>query len=187
MPHFALAFIILTIHNMVDITSFHLREDVEFFMNYIGVIGAGRCDIATGQLAREVGREIALSGSVLVCGGLGGVMKEACRGCREAGGIALGILPGLDRNDANPYVSFAFATGMGEMRNFLVVRCSDILIAIAGEYGTLSEIAIALKVGKRVIALRPYYEIDGIEIAPSPQDAVQMAVRSLKNGTIPKA
>ena len=118
MPHFALAFIILTIHNMVDITSFHLREDVEFFMNYIGVIGAGRCDIATGQLAREVGREIALSGSVLVCGGLGGVMEEACRGCREAGGIALGISPGLDRNDANPYVSFALAYGNGRNAKF---------------------------------------------------------------------
>ncbi len=145
-------------------------------MKYIGVIGAGRCDAATGRLAREVGREIARIGAVLVCGGLGGVMEEACRGCRDAGGVALGILPGSDRSDANPHVSFALATGMGEMRNFLVVRCSDLIIAVAGEYGTLSEIAIALKEGKRVIALQPSFEIDGMEIASSPRDAMQMAI-----------
>ena len=148
-------------------------------MKYIGVIGAGRCDAATGRLARELGREIARIGAVLVCGGLGGVMEEACRGCRDAGGVALGILPGSDHSDANPHISFALATGMGEMRNFLVVRCSDLLIAVAGEYGTLSEIGIALKEGKRVIALQPSFAIDGIEIASSPWEAVQMARQSL--------
>lgn len=148
-------------------------------MNYIGVIGAGCCDAATGRLAYEVGREIAFSGAILVCGGLGGVMEEACRGCREAGGVALGILPGANRGDANPYISFALATGLGEMRNFLVVRCSDLLIAVAGEYGTLSEIAIALKEGKKVIALKPSFEIDGLELASSPRRAMQMAMQFL--------
>lgn len=104
------------------------------------------------------------------------MMEEASRGCREAGGVTLGILPGSDRSDANPYISFAMATGLGEMRNFLVVRCSDLLIAVAGEYGTLSEIAIALKEGKRLIALQPSFNIDGLEIASSPREAVQMAL-----------
>ncbi|MEW5920700.1 MAG: TIGR00725 family protein [Bacillota bacterium] len=146
-------------------------------MIYIGVVGAGRCDAATGQLARALGREIARSGAILICGGLGGVMEEACRGCRESGGVALGILPGSNRGEANAYVSYALATGMGEMRNFLVVRCSDLLIAVAGEYGTLSEIAIALKEGKRVIALQPSFEIPGMEIASSPREAVLMAIK----------
>ena len=90
---------------------------------------------------------------MLVCGGLGGVMEAACRGARERGGITLGILPGLDRAAANPHVSVALPTGLGEARNALVVRAADALIAVGGGYGTLSEIALALKAGKRVIGL----------------------------------
>lgn len=146
-------------------------------MLYVGVIGAGRCNKATGLLARDVGREIAAAGAVLICGGLGGVMEEASRGCKEEGGVVLGILPGTERSEGNAYLSFALATGMGEMRNFLVVRCSDILIAVAGEYGTLSEMAIALKEGKRVIALNPSFDLAGLEIAASPREAVRKAMK----------
>ena len=144
-------------------------------MFYIGVIGAGECDENIAKTAYEVGREIALGGAVLVCGGRGGVMEAACRGCKETGGISLGILPGENRQDANVYVSYVLPTGMGAMRNFLVVRCSDILISISGHYGTLSETAIALKEGKRVIALQPFWQYPEVEMASSPKDAVDRA------------
>jgi len=146
---------------------------------YAGVIGSGKCSSRGEELAFEVGKELALRGAVLVCGGLGGIMEWACHGCREAGGISLGILPGLNRAEANPHVSFALATGLGEMRNFLVVRCSDVLIAIEGEYGTISEVAIALKEGKRVVALEPGFQVEGVELAHSPVDAVERALRCL--------
>lgn len=124
-------------------------------MVYLGVIGAGQCDEQTASAAYGVGREAALGGAILVCGGRGGVMEAACRGCKDSGGVSLGILPGLDRREANPYVSYVLTTGMSAMRNFLVVRCSDVLIALPGKYGTLSEMAIALKEGKKVFALFP--------------------------------
>lgn len=145
-------------------------------MLYVGVIGSGQCDRETGLLAYEVGKELALNGAVVVCGGLGGVMEYACHGCKEAGGVSLGILPGNKRGEANPYVNYVLATGMGEMRNFLVVRCSDVLIAVSGEYGTLSEIAIALKENKKVIALQPSFSLPGLERASSPKEAVQKAL-----------
>ncbi len=145
-------------------------------MVYIGVIGAGECDEQTAALAYEVGKEIALRGAVLVCGGMGGVMEAACQGCKDAGGISLGLLPGKNRQEANSFVSYALATGMGEMRNFLVVRCSDVLIAISGKYGTLSEMAIALKERKRVIALQPFWQCPGAEAAFSPREAVSKAL-----------
>ena len=145
-------------------------------MKYVGIIGASSCDTAAASFAYEAGKEIALHEAVLVCGGLSGVMEEACRGCREAGGISLGILPASDRRQANPYVTYVLTTGMGEMRNFLVVRCSDVLISIGGAYGTLSEIAIALKEGKKVISLLPSYDIPGAEVLESPVAAVKKAV-----------
>jgi uncharacterized protein (TIGR00725 family) len=98
-----------------------------------------------------VGRLIARAGALLVCGGLGGVMEAACRGAKAEGGATLGILPGGDRRDANRWVDVAIPTGLGEARNVLVVRAADALIAIGGEFGTLSEIAFALKAGKPVI------------------------------------
>jgi len=143
---------------------------------YIGVIGAGKCGADLAEIAYEVGKEIALGGAVLVCGGKGGVMEAACRGCREAGGVSLGILPGENRQEANAYLSYALPTGMGAMRNFLVVRCSDVLISVSGKYGTLSETAIALKEGKRVIALRPPWRCPGMEEAFSPREAVDKAL-----------
>ncbi len=96
---------------------------------------------------------MAESGAVLVCGGLGGVMEAACRGAHAGGGLTVGILPGRDRDEANPHVDIAIPTGMGEARNVLVVRCADAVVAVAGEYGTLSEIALALQAGIPVVGL----------------------------------
>jgi uncharacterized protein (TIGR00725 family) len=115
---------------------------------------------------------------VLVTGGLGGVMEAACRGAREAGGTTIGILPGSDRSAANAYVGIAIPTGLGEARNALVVRAADALIAIGGGYGTLSEIAFALKAGKRVVGLGTW-DIDGVEAADSPEAAVETVLRDL--------
>jgi uncharacterized protein (TIGR00725 family) len=122
--------------------------------------------------AESVGRALAARGAVVVCGGLGGVMEAACRGAKEAGGTTLGLLPGSDRAHANPYVDVAVPTGMGEARNALVARTADALVAVGGGYGTLSEIALALKAGKRVVGLDTW-AIEGIEPMASPDDAVE--------------
>jgi uncharacterized protein (TIGR00725 family) len=122
-----------------------------------------------------VGRLVAERGAVLVCGGRGGAMEAACRGAKQAGGLTVGILPGSDRSDANPYVDVALPTGLGEARNALVVRAADAVIAIGGGYGTLSEIALALKAGKPVIGLDTW-EIDGVAPADGPEAAVAAAL-----------
>ncbi len=141
---------------------------------YIGVIGAGECDAALAQLAEAVGRGIAEAGAVLVCGGMGGVMEAACRGARAARGTTIGILPGPDRSGANEFVDIGIATGIGEARNLAIIRTSDVLIAVGGSYGTLSEIGFALKMGKRVIGLKTW-EIKGIVPAATAKEAVQLA------------
>ncbi|MGH9090129.1 MAG: TIGR00725 family protein, partial [Acidimicrobiales bacterium] len=120
---------------------------------HVGVVGPGSADPGVEATAEEVGRLVATAGAVLVCGGLGGVMAAACRGALAAGGLTLGILPGEDRRAANPWVTVAVATGMGELRNGLVVRASDALVAIGGGYGTLSEVALALRSGRPVVGL----------------------------------
>jgi uncharacterized protein (TIGR00725 family) len=143
---------------------------------YVAVVGAGG-DVAGSVLAdaEAVGAELARRGAVVVCGGLGGVMAAACRGARAEGGVTLGILPGVDRADANEWVSVAVATGLGELRNGLVVRSADAVVAIAGEYGTLSEIALALKAGRRVVGLRSW-EIPGVLPARDAAAAVALAL-----------
>jgi uncharacterized protein (TIGR00725 family) len=143
--------------------------------SYVAVVGPGEAEPDEVAAAERVGSELALRGAVVVCGGLGGVMEAACRGAKEAGGRTLGILPGLDRAAANPFVDVALPTGLGEARNALVVRAADVLIAVGGAYGTLSEIALALKGGKRVIGLRSW-EIDGVEAVANPEDAVASAL-----------
>jgi uncharacterized protein (TIGR00725 family) len=120
---------------------------------YVGVIGARRCPAPVAAMAFEVGRLVAQAGWVLVCGGMGGVMEEACRGARSAGGFTLGILPGNRREEGNPYLSFAVVTGLGEARNLIVVKSSEALIAVSGAYGTLSEIALAGAAGIPVVGL----------------------------------
>jgi len=123
------------------------------YMVYIGVIGEGTTDRRGAEIAYEVGRLVALKGALLVCGGLSGVMDHAARGAKSAGGTTVGILPGCSRDEANLYIDIAIPTGLGEARNLLVVRSSDALIAIGGQYGTLSEIAFALKMGKPIVGI----------------------------------
>ena len=135
-------------------------------------MGPGEAGPEVVAAAEAVGRELAARGAVVVCGGLGGAMEAACRGAKEAGGTTVGLLPGLDRSDANPYVDVAVLTGLGEARNALVVRTADALVAVGGGYGTLSEIGLALRTGKRVVGLRTW-EIDGIEAVSSPEEAVE--------------
>jgi uncharacterized protein (TIGR00725 family) len=144
---------------------------------YIAVSGPGAASEESEALAVATGRLIAEAGAVLVCGGLGGAMEAACRGAKAAGGITIGILPGLRRAEANRFVDISIPTGMGEMRNALIVRAADVVIAIAGEFGTLSEIALALKTGTPVVGLRTW-ELNRSEIvgAETPEDAVAQAL-----------
>jgi uncharacterized protein (TIGR00725 family) len=155
---------------------------------FLAVVGSASCDAETAALAEEVGREIARRGAVLICGGRGGVMEAACRGARSAGGTTVGILPGTDRSQANPYVDIPIVTGLGEARNALVVRSADAVIAVSGGYGTLSEIALALKMGRPVVGLRSWelgraspagagdQPLGGLLTAASPAEAVESAV-----------
>jgi uncharacterized protein (TIGR00725 family) len=150
---------------------------------FIGVIGGSEVSPQIAQLAEEVGREIARQGAVLVCGGLGGVMEAACKGASDEGGLTIGILPGDNRQTANPYVKIPIVTGIGYARNVAVVKTAQAVIAIDGSYGTLTEIGHALQSGIPVIGLKTWsLSIDGradnnIIIAHSPKDAVDKAIR----------
>jgi uncharacterized protein (TIGR00725 family) len=147
----------------------------------VAVAGSG--DAAPGApvlaAAEEVGRLLGAAGCVVVTGGLGGVMAAASRGASGAGATVVGLLPGLDRSAANPWVGVAVPTGLGELRNGLVVRAADVLVAVGGGHGTLSEVALALKAGKRVVGLGFGYAVDGVEAAADPADA---AARALARG-----
>ncbi len=142
---------------------------------YVAVIGGSDIDTKIAVLAREVGREVARRGGVLLCGGLGGVMAAAAQGATEAGGVSLGILPDADRRRANPYLTYSIATNLGHARNMLIAHSADALIAVDGSYGTISEAAIALKLGKPVIALEVAWDLPGLRRAASPQEAVAAA------------
>jgi hypothetical protein len=145
-------------------------------MLQIGVIGTGHCSEEAALMAEEVGREIARSRALLICGGLGGVMAAAARGASEEGGTTVGILPGALMEEANPHITIPIVTSMSHARNVVVVRSSHVLIAIEGGYGTLSEIAIALKLGKPVIGLHTWDVSSKIIEAASPQEAVRLAL-----------
>lgn len=147
---------------------------------YIAVIGGSDAGPETGALAREVGRAVAGTGAVLLCGGLGGVMAAAAQGAQDAGGVSLGILPGGDRRRANPYLTYTIATNLGHARNVLIAHSADALIAVDGSYGTVSEAAIALKLGKPVIALQTSWDLPGLKRAGSPEEAVAMAWQAVK-------
>jgi uncharacterized protein (TIGR00725 family) len=142
---------------------------------YIAVIGGSEISAEMAELARQVGRAVARQGAVLLCGGLGGVMAAAAQGAQEAGGVSLGILPDGDRRRANPYLTYAIATNLGHARNILIAHSADAVIAVAGSYGTVSEAAIALKLGKPVIALRVAWDLPGLQRAATPEAAVAMA------------
>ena len=144
-------------------------------MPHVAVVGAAEAPAEEEQTAERVGRGLAERGAVVVCGGRGGVMAAACRGAKAGGGTTVGILPGLDRSEANEWVDVAVPTGLGEARNALVVRAADAVVAVAGGYGTLSEVACALKAGKRVIGLGTW-DIEGVERAAGPEAAVRAAL-----------
>lgn len=145
----------------------------------VGVIGGGVCDNKTEMIAEEIGRELALRGVTLICGGLGGVMEASARGAKRQGGTTIGILPGNSREDANRYIDFQIVTNMGHARNAIIAASSDALIAVGGEYGTLSEIAIALKMGKRVVVIESKWGIEGTIKATDPQEAVDFALNAI--------
>jgi len=154
----------------------------------IGVVGGGgEISPEIAGLAEEVGREIARHGAALVCGGLGGVMEAACKGASGEGGMTIGILPGDSRRTANPYVKIPIVTGMGHARNVAVVKSSQVIIAIDGGYGTLTEIGHALQCGIPVVGLKTWsMAIDGrpdnkIIIAKSPKEAVEKAMEMVKD------
>ena len=147
-------------------------------MRTVAVVGSGEATSAEIEDAYAVGRLLGTRGCVVVTGGLGGIMAAASRGARSAGAVTVGVLPGLDRGAANEWITVVLPTGLGELRNGLIVRAAEGLIAIGGEYGTLSEVALALKGGKRVIGLHFRWSIDGVEEAASPQEAVRSLMGS---------
>ena len=138
----------------------------------IGIIGASEADEDLLKLAEEAGRGIAKNGWILVTGGLGGVMEAASRGAHEAGGTVVGILPTPSTTDANDYVTIPIATNMGHARNAIIAHTADVLVAIGGGYGTLSEIALSKKLGKYVFGLKSW-DIDGVEHTSDAQTALQ--------------
>ena len=138
-------------------------------MLLVGLTGG----IASGK--STAARMLAERGAVVVCGGRGGAMEAVCRAASRAGGTTVGILPGDDRSEANEWVSVAVATGLGELRNGLVVRAADAVIAVADGYGTLSEIGFALRIGRPVIGLGTW-DVEGVEVASDPVDAVERAL-----------
>lgn len=149
---------------------------------HVAVSGGGEAGEAACRLAEEVGRELARRGAVVVTGGLGGAMEAASRGAKAEGGTTLAILPTHDRADANQWVDVAVPTGLGEARNALVVRAADAVIAVEGEFGTLSEIALALRLGTPVVGLRTWelarggQPVQAIVVATTPADAAERAV-----------
>lgn len=156
----------------------------------IAVVGGEECDEDSLRDAERVGRLIALGGHVLICGGRGGVMEAACRGARAEGGHTIGVLPGEDRAQANDYVEFPIATGIGRARNVIIVLSSDALIAIDGSYGTLSEIAFAHQYGRPVVGLNTWtFAAAGIESsamlrAQTAEEAVDLAVAAARKATL---
>ena len=136
---------------------------------YVGVAGASRPEPALLGEAELLGRRLAEAGAVVVCGGGPGVMEAACRGARSAGGTTVGLLPGLDRGEGNPHLGVALPTGLGQGRNLLLVRASDALVAVGGGFGTLSEIALALRTGTPVVGLATWsLHLDAVAVEAFP-------------------
>ena len=150
---------------------------------HIGVLGPNTTNNEEYAMGVAVGKCIAESGAILFCGGLGGMMRAAAEGAKAAGGQTVGILPGDDKTVANAFIDVAIPTGLGAYRNAILVNSCDVVIAVHGAYGTLSEIAFALRLGIPVIGLNTWEvrrngEIDaGIPAAQSPEDAVKMALQ----------
>jgi len=146
----------------------------------ISVIGASSPSPQASTAAYEVGKLIASRGGVLLTGGLGGVMEEASRGAKEAGGLVVGILPSYEHSHANPFVDIIIPTGLNRARNVVVAASGNAVIAINGSYGTLSEIALALNIGRPVIGLLLDWELPGIQMASTPEEAVEWAFQVIE-------
>jgi len=147
--------------------------------HYLAVIGGGEASPEILALAREVGREVARQGAVLLCGGLGGVMAAAAQGAQEEGGVTIGILPDADRGRANPYLTYSLPTNLGHARNIVIAHAAEALIAVDGSLGTISEAAIGLKLGKPVIGLYVAWDLPGVKRAATPGAAVALAFKAL--------
>ena len=139
----------------------------------VAVIGGHSCSKEVEQLAQNLGKELTKVADYLVCGGLGGVMEAVCQGFKAAGGVTIGIIPSYNKKDANPYVDIVIPTGLGLARNVLVVQASDSVVALPGEYGTLSEIAYCLQFGKPIISLGSW-DIKGVIKVKTVEEAVGM-------------
>ena len=149
----------------------------------IAVIGAGNAAAALEEQAYELGRTLGAAGAVVITGGLGGVMAAAARGCRDGGGTSVGLLPGGEAAESNDYVDLPLATGMGEGRNILVVRAAEAVVAVGGEWGTLSEIALARKIGRPVVLLGdPPVEGMALPVAEDPTSAASWALQAARRG-----
>jgi uncharacterized protein (TIGR00725 family) len=154
---------------------------------YIGVAGASRPEPTLLGQAELLGRRLAEAGAVLVCGGGPGVMEAACRGARWAGGTTVGLLPGLDRSEGNPHLSVALPTGLGQGRNLLLVRSSDALVAVGGGFGTLSEIALALRTGTPVVGLATWSlhldarPVEAFPVAEEADTAARLALEAARS------
>ncbi|HNV23306.1 MAG TPA: TIGR00725 family protein [Candidatus Omnitrophota bacterium] len=146
----------------------------------ISVIGGHDIDKKTKELAYKVGKIVAKAGAVLVCGGLSGVMESASRGAKEAGGLTIGLLPGKEKKDANPYIDIALPTTIGFARNAMVACCADIIIALPGSHGTLSEICYGLVYKKPIIDLGEW-NVKGMISVKSLKDAEQKIKRLIKD------
>ena len=142
----------------------------------VAICGGGVANSNGRALARETGRLLAERGVTLICGGLGGVMAAAAQGAKEAGGLTIGILPGTDRAAANSYIDLALATGLGHVRNTVIVQSAQGIIALPGKSGTLSEIAFGLTMKKPVIGLKAWDHISGVVIAETPVEAVDLVL-----------
>ena len=142
----------------------------------ISVVGDGTPSLEVEQWAEQVGALLAQDDVVVVCGGLGGVMAAVARGATVAGGISVGIVPSYEAKSANSSISITIASGLGHARNVLVVASGDAVIALPGSYGTLSEIALALKLGKTVIGIQAWHEVRGVQVVQSPVEAVTLAL-----------
>jgi uncharacterized protein (TIGR00725 family) len=139
------------------------------------MVGAGEATPAQEAFAEAAGRELARRGAVVVCGGLGGVMAAAARGVHAADGMVVGLLPGDDRTAAAEHLTVAIATGLGEMRNALVVRAADAVLAVGGSHGTLSELALALRTGVPVVG-HDTWALDGVAAVDDPVVAVDLVL-----------
>jgi uncharacterized protein (TIGR00725 family) len=138
----------------------------------IAVIGGAECTEEVKRMAHDIGRLLVEKGHTPICGGLTGIMEAVCCGAKAAGGVAVGVLPG-EKQEANRCVGISIATGMGHARNAIIVKSADAVIALPGEYGTLSEIALALKMGRKVISLRSW-DVPGTIKAQMPEEAVEL-------------